>query len=156
MNRVLFPVFFLFLSLMLCGCANLRSVEAPGCRNDISNLSTCFGKYIVTDVRVHDTPNCLFIRANNCNGGEIWVENQCGKPYSFEGINVPQNITVGGLSQPNVNSYFDVVENGTGYYVVYSRSGPHMPAASDTQYTLTGIFENKTFSVDFVKTGLLC
>ncbi len=88
--KTLGVIALLFLGALLSGCLWDDGVESntPGCDGD-GGIGGCLGKSFIRDVAVTPTRDCLAVKANNCNGGVLRVDNNCADALNFEGFSVP-------------------------------------------------------------------
>ena len=58
---------------------------APACEGR-GGITGCLGKSGIKDIKVEPMMECLNIRANNCNGGILGIENKCDFDLALNNI----------------------------------------------------------------------
>ena len=149
------PLLILGVLLLLMGMAVSCVVEdspAPGCIKYLfgcSPIGGCFGKSVITDLKVEPAIDCLTIEVNNCNGGILEVSNNCDEPFVLGGVEItPQEYNVG----------LDVLGKEDGRYlltVTYSNFSDYIPE-EDELIELVGSLGEQTVQVSYIKTKELC
>jgi len=139
------------LLLTLSGCLIItKNSPAPGCVKTIGLLpmvSGCFGKSVVSDVKLEPQQACLTITENNCNGGVLNIHNGCSEGFKLAGVSVLA------ATQMTV----ELVNSGSEYRLIetYSNFSAYTPAA-DERVQLVGTLGSLDVSVAFTKTAKLC
>lgn len=131
------------LLIFISGCIN----PAPGCQKQIG-FGGCFGKTIIKNLKVKPPIECLEIRANNCNGGVLEVNNFCNKSVSIDGLEIDPN---------SGYIYLGVKRENDGYSMVYlsDNSTVYIPE-KDEKIEINGSFQGRNFIITFTKTKNLC
>lgn len=71
--------------IFISGCINETDSEAPGCGSAGIVPTGCLGKSTIKDVKIEPPVECLKLRANNCNGGVLGIENRCSEDLEIGG-----------------------------------------------------------------------
>ncbi|OIO74652.1 MAG: hypothetical protein AUJ57_01885 [Zetaproteobacteria bacterium CG1_02_53_45] len=141
----------LLMLLTLSGCLIItKDSPAPGCIKTIGLLpmvSGCFGKTVLSDVKVEPQQACLTITVNNCNGGVLAIHNNCSESFNLAGVSV----------LAGTHMTMDLVNSGSEFRLVETDSNfsAYTPAA-DERVQLVGTLGSGDVSVSFIKTGKLC
>lgn len=136
--------------LLLPACIVVRDSPAPGCVERIGiplTVGGCFGKTAILDLVVEPPIKCLSVTVNNCNGGVLWVRNNCS-----------ETLTLGGVSiAPQSSATLDVALEGGRYVLVYAGGNfsTYVPAV-DERIEITGTLGERSLRVSFTKTAKLC
>lgn len=138
------------LALLLSGCIVTKDSPAPGCRKSIGLPVSggCFGKTVILDLTIEPENECLVIRANNCNGGVLEVDNSCHETLVLDGVEI----------LPSDHVSLDVIEEESGTYSlskVSSNFSNYIPEENKS-IIITGLLGNQEVKVTFTKTAQLC
>tara|TARA_Y100000031_G_C8149699_1_gene351734 strand:+ start:106 stop:603 length:498 start_codon:yes stop_codon:yes gene_type:complete len=79
--------------ILFSGCnnnPNREDILAPACEGR-GGITGCLGKSGIKDIKIEPATLCLNIKANNCNGGVLGVENKCDSDLKLNDIIVPAN-----------------------------------------------------------------
>ena len=144
----------LVLLLLVCaasGCVLVKDSPAPGCREywGLAPMGGCFGKSVITDLKVEPELDDLVIEENNCNGGILEVTNGYDEPFLLGGVVIDALEHRVGL---------DVVGKEDGRYLLTrtnSNFSEYVPE-EDEMIQLTGALGEQELRVSYVKTGRLC
>jgi hypothetical protein len=137
------------LSLILAGCLRIHNSPAPGCVRTIglAPLGGCFGTTIIRDLTVTPETQCLTIRANNCNGGVLELDNRCAAPLALGGMEIA----------PAESRSADIAVEGDRIRLQETQGNfaAYEPTA-DIEVTLSGELGDQQIKVTFIKTAPLC
>ena len=147
---LILPV-LLSLACAASGCVLVKDSPAPGCREywGLAPVGGCFGKSVITDLKVEPEVDCLSIEVNNCNGGILEISNDCDESFILGGVVIEPSEHCVGL---------DVVaqQDGThGLTRTDSNFSDYVPE-EDEQIELVGILGEQEVRVSYVKSGRLC
>lgn len=135
---------------LLGGCLVIKDSPAPGCVKSIGLPMSggCFGKTALLDLTVEPENACLAIKANNCNGGVLEVDNSCQEILVLDRVEIPSSSCVS----------LDVIEEADGTFSLSQVSSNLSSYVSqqDKRITLTGWLGNQEIEVTFTKTAKLC
>ena len=155
LHRVKKPLLTICILLMLlsavAGCV-VEDSPAPGCIKYLFGCAPtggCFGKSVITDLKVEPAIDCLTIEVNNCNGGILEVSNNCDEPFVLGGVEI-------GPSEYNVG--LDVLGKEDGLYlltVTYSNFSDYIPQENEL-IELVGTLGDQKVRVSYIKTKELC
>ena len=141
----------LLLSGMAISCV-VKDSPAPGCLKYLfgcSPIGGCFGKSVITDLKVEPAIDCVVIEVNNCNGGILEVSNSCSEPFVLGGVEIRPSERNMGL---------DVLGKEDGRYlltVTHSNFSDYIPL-EDELIELVGSLGEQTVRVSYIKTKELC
>jgi hypothetical protein len=114
-----------------------------------SPIGGCFGKSVITDLKVEPAIDCLTIEVNNCNGGILEVTNNCDETFVLGGVEItPQEYNVG----------LDVLGKEDGLWVLTktgSNFSDYIPQ-EDELIELVGTLGDQEVRVSYTKTKKLC
>jgi hypothetical protein len=134
--------------LVLLGGCIIKDSPAPGCRETIGPMmGGCSGKTAILELEVGPVPECLVIRANNCNGGVLEIRNTCTETLVLDGIEI----------NPSDSASLDVKdENGSQVVMIaHGNFSSYMPE-EDRNIEVSGVMGDKTIQIGFTKTRPLC
>ncbi|MBN1888688.1 MAG: hypothetical protein JW850_11895 [Thermoflexales bacterium] len=141
-------IIVVLLALLLSGCI-VKDSPAPGCIESIGPpmAGGCFGKTVILDLTIAPENECLVIKANNCNGGVLEVDNSCTETLVLDGVEVP--------SQARIS--LDVIEENGSYSLVEVNSNfsNYVPAENE-RLVMTGRLGSQEVRLAFTKTAPLC
>jgi len=79
----------ILLSTLISGCV---TSPAPGCSFYlIPGPTGCFSKTAITDVSINPQKSCLTVNSNNCQGGDLYIDNHCNIEFVIEGNHIATN-----------------------------------------------------------------
>ena len=141
----------LLLLSVAAGCV-VKHSPAPGCDKYLfgcAPMGGCFGKSVITDLKVEPAVDGLAIEVNNCNGGILEVSNACDEPFVLGGVEI-------GPSERNVG--LDVLGKEDGRYLLTytgSNFSDYIPE-EDELIELVGTLGSQEVRVSYIKTKKLC
>jgi hypothetical protein len=155
LHRIKKPLLTICILLMLlsavAGCV-VEDSPAPGCIKYLfggAPTGGCFGKSVITDLKVEPAIDCLTIEVNNCNGGILEVSNSCDEPFVLGSVEIsPSEYNVG----------LDVLGKEDGHYllaVTYSNFSSYIPQENEL-IELVGTLGDQEVWVSYIKTKALC
>jgi hypothetical protein len=135
------------------GCGIRTESPAPGCTEywGLAASGGCQGKTVILDLQVEPQIDCLHVRANNCNGGILDVDNLCEVALTLGEVEI----------QPGQRSVgLDVAERdpATGRATLTHAHGnfSEFAPAADQSVEVIGTLDTRAIRVRFVKTRPLC
>ncbi len=135
----------LLVGLLAVACVT-RSSPAPGCvRRLFPTFGGCFGKTAILDLSTN-APPCVSITVNNCQGGELQVDNACPEALVFGELVIPAG----------ERALLDLAEDEAGYRLVRRASIPTYAPVAPLTLTFTGTSGRVTVTLSFTKTAPLC
>ncbi len=142
--RRLWSVVFL-LGFVTFACVTKPS-PAPGCQKTLfPTFGGCFGKTVIRDLS-YSGPACLHIEVNNCQGGELQVQNDCSSPLTLG------DLVIAAGERLNL----DLAEDGAGYRLVRRASIPTYTPGEELHLTFNGTLGADLINLSFTKTAPLC
>jgi hypothetical protein len=112
-------------------------------------MGGCFGKSVITDLKVEPELDDLVIEVNNCNGGILEVTNGYDESFLLGGVEIDALEHCVGL---------DVLGEVDGRYLLKrtdSNFSDYVPE-EDEMIQLTGTLGEQELRISYVKTGRLC
>jgi len=83
-------IFLVFLIIYSQREKETKDDFAPGCEGK-GGITGCLGKSGIKDIKVGLPVDCLHVKANNCNGGVLGIENRCTADLFLRDVIIPQN-----------------------------------------------------------------
>jgi len=133
------------------GCVLVKDSPAPGCREywGLAPIGGCFGKSVITDLKVEPELDDLVIEVNNCNGGILEITNGYDEPFLLGGVEIDALEHCVSL---------DVAGKEGGRYLL-TRTGSNFSEyvpEEDELIELVGTVGEQELRISYVKTGRLC
>ena len=110
-------------------------------------MGGCFGKTAILDLTIEPETECLVVKANNCNGGVLEVDNFCHETLILDGVEIPASGHVS-LDVIEKNGAHSLIETGGNF-------SNYVPEESKS-IVITGKLGNQQVSLAFTKTEPLC
>jgi len=147
-NKLLTIIGVISCMLILSGCI-VKDSPAPGCVESIGirMMGGCFGKTAIVDLEVISAPDCVVVKANNCNGGVLEIRNTCSEAIQLDGLEILPSSSIS-LDIKETDGSIEVIETSSNF----SQFIPDV----DTSVEIKGVVGNQTIKMAFTKTKPLC
>lgn len=124
---------------------------APGCieYEGVAPLGGCFGKTVISDLKVDPKADCLTIGVNNCNGGILEVGNLCSDSLILGGVEIAPGEGYVALDMINKETGAHYLKRSPGNFSEY------VPQ-QDEKVEISGTLGKRAIKIFFTKTKKLC
>ena len=152
-NKITIAILGIALCLMLTACTSMP----PGCRLTKTNshavhaaLNTggCIGTSMIKDLHVTGAPSCLSITPDNCNNGQIGIQNRCEDTLVIGDIKIAPSPYQRGLELYVEDGKVKVIEKE-------NRHALFVPE-KETDFMINASIGEKIVGISFIRTPHLC